>query len=228
VWQRAVLAAGVLLYLGAKGYRLRKAHKAVRQLRLEECFIGLSFDGQQLRRCVQRRGHLWTHSYTVRALRRLMMRPLPSLLLTDKKHQRVGREYRHTLDRMRPSRLTAGLLLAVLLAGGVLAGVLGTVGPLPAWPLRLGLASVLVVLVAEAAQVGYRHRARRFFERLTETLTDWTLAHSVYDLLHGRQPTSYRHTPLYRAPAWFATPAAGRPAAPGETGDSASPQRRAA
>ena len=231
-WPRAALSMLLVLHLANTARRLRVGWKAVRQLRLEGCFIGHSFDGRQLRCCLQRRGHLWTHSYTVRALRRLMARPLSSLLVTGKKRRRVHAEYQRTLEAMRPARFSIGLPLGVLLTGGVLASLIDAAYLLPAaWPLRLGLASALVLLGAEGVQVLFRRRARRFFDNLTDALADWTLARSVYDLLHGRQPDSYRHTPLYRAPAWFAAPqqqAPARPPTPNDAADASSSSRRRA
>ncbi|PSQ71839.1 MAG: hypothetical protein BRD38_00310 [Bacteroidetes bacterium QH_9_67_14] len=216
-WQRVALGGGGLLYLAAKGYRLHATWRAVRQLRLEGCFIGHSFDGYQLRRCLQRRGHLWTHSYTVRALRRLMARPLPNLLMTGRKHQRVRTEYERTLRRLRPSPIGLDLPLGLMLTGTLLASATGAADTLPTWPLRAGLTSALVLLGAETGQSVIRYRARRFFDQLVGGLADWTLARSVHDLLRGRQrSTAYQHTPLYRAPAWFAHQAPGRAPAAGE------------
>ena len=212
-WQRAALGAGCLLYLIAKGYRLHAAWQSVRQLRLEGCFIGHSFDGYQLRQCLRRRGHLWTHSYTVRALRRLMARPLSNLLMTGQKRRRVREEYEHALERLRPFLLSPGLPLGVLLIGALLAVAAGAADTLATWPLRAGLASALVLIGTETMQAVARHRARRSFGRLLDGLADWTLARSVHDLLRERRgaAASYRHTPLYRAPAWFAHQAPSRP-----------------
>jgi hypothetical protein len=230
-WQRAVLGGLALLYLACKGYRLHRARQTVQRLRLESCFIGHSFSGRQLRRCLRRRGHLWTHSYTVRALRRLMARPLPNLLVTPEKRQRVHAEYRRALEGLCPSRLCAGLPLGLLLAGGVFTGAAATGGVGGSlWLLRAGLACALVLVGAEGTRALCCYRAQDAFTRLTDALAGWTLARSVHKLLHGRTPDSYRHTPLYRAPAWFAgPPAPARGPAPGEaSASSCSSERRAA
>ena len=226
-WQRVALAGLCLLYLGSKGYRLHTGWQAVRQLRLEGCFIGHSFEDHQLRGCLQRRGHLWTHSYTVRALRRLMERPLPTLLLPDdNKRERVQQEYLHALAPVCPWSLRLELPLSVLLGGGLFAVLASNVGTLAAGPLWAGGATALLMLGAEGFQARCHYRARRAFGQLTRALAEWTLARSVHDVLRPSQP-AYRHRPLYRAPAWFASPAPGRRPA-GRVAKSTAPERRVA
>ena len=206
-WERAALGGLAVLYLACKSYRLYRGRRTVRRLRLERCFIGHSFSGHQLRRCLQQRGHLWAHSYTVRALRRLRARPSPSLLVTSEKRERVRAEYRRALKGLCPPRLCAELPLGLLLAGSVLfVGAATGSGS----GLHVGGVCALVLVGAEGAQALCCYRARNAFARLASALADWTLARSVYDLLHGRALGSYRHTPLYRAPAWFAGPAPAR------------------
>lgn len=225
-WQRAVLGGLALLYLACKGYRLHRVQQTVQRLRLESCFIGHSFSERQLRRCLRQRGHLWTHSYTVRALRRLMARPLPNLLMTPEKHERVHAEYRRALNGLCPSRFCTEFPLGLLLAGGVFAAI-GSAAEIT-WLLRVAGGSTLVLVGAEGAHAFCCYRARNAFARLTDALADWTLARSVRDLLHGRTPDSYCHTPLYRAPAWFAEPAPVRGPASGEASASSAAERRAA
>lgn len=190
-------------YLLRKGYLLVQAQRAVRQLRLEAQFVAHAFEAEALRRCLCRDDHLWAKSRALHGLRALLTSSeQPTHGITA---WRLRGQYHRAFRRRLPAPALFDLLLALALLWSV-AWVVGS-HAFATLPAGWGLFAMPLLLLAEGIHLLMRRRLRRQLARLAHALSRWTLRSGVVEALRGdasAQP--YRHTLLYRAPAWFHAP----------------------
>lgn len=185
------------LYLAHKGYVYVRASSLKRKLRLEALFVAHSPAPSRLRRCWQRRDHLWQNSLTLQGLRAISQRRSSSALDCTVAED-VAASFDRSLAPLRLPRFNVGLVLVV---GVVLTG-LSTASPDA--PLLFAGISLLIGLAA-AADVHLavvHHRQHQHFAAYLEALVLWALEEQAELLTPPARP--YQHVILYRAPRWFA------------------------
>ncbi len=206
-WMSFVLLLALAGYLQRKVRQVIRAHRAVKQLRLEEQFVRHGPAPAEVLTCVRRRNHLWTQSLTLKALKELLS-PSPRVLNGDTRRQ-VRRQYRRSFGALRPARVPVDLLWFCGLLGGWFVAVPEALFQQPPPALLLGAALLLPVLLAEVLQAVLQADLRDGFDDFTALLSDWTMAREFEATLQAARRKHYRHTPLYRVVA----PALGPPPA---------------
>ena len=199
----------ILLFLLATFYVSRKVFmrqcttQARQQLRLEYQFVRQDMDRERLCQCVQQRGHLWSASLTLQALRDVQNQPVPLLLGDAEKTRRVESHLRRAFRSMLPSPLNTDLLLALAIVGaaffrsGAYEGFAGLLLLIPA----------SCTALTELLQAVLQLRMQRSYNRLLESLAEWTLNHR-YDAPCNSGARRYNHRLLYRSQPWFSGEAA--------------------
>ncbi len=199
LWLRVLLLLALVGYLHRKLRQIYWAHRAVKQLRLEEHFVRHGPTPEEVLTCVRRRNHLWTQSLTLKALKSLLAPASEEALRVGEKGKHVRRQYRRSFGALCPSRVPVDLVwcvgLLLLWLWSAPQALPQAMSPL----LALGAAAMLVLLLTEVVQTVLRADLRDGFEAFTTLLSDWTLARRFEETLQAARQKHYRHTPLYRA-----------------------------
>lgn len=213
-WLPLVLLLVLGGYLQRKVRRVLWARHAVKQLRLEEQFVRHGPAPEDVLTCMRRYNHLWTQSLTLKGLKGLRKNHPAASLPAPARQARVGQHYTQAFESLRPSRVPADLIW--LAAVGLLwlwfapEALLQTMTP----PVFVGLALLLVILVAEAVQAILCADVRDGIAHVADLLSTWTLT-PAFETLFAVHAKPYRHTALYRS--WMVPPTTTK-AAPVETG----------
>ncbi|ARA92996.1 hypothetical protein AWN76_007375 [Rhodothermaceae bacterium RA] len=196
-------------YFGRKVFQIYRSIRTLRQLRLEQAFVRHADRLAKRRQCLHRCDHLWNRSYILTALRAVAARPMPRLLLAEKRLQHVADHIHRGLHPLRFGRLNLDLLLLLLALGHLAVTPLSASGPL----LLALFAGTAALLLAEMLQSVLLWRLHRNLHTLEATLGTWTLHGPFSEALHEPERKPYVHTLLYRDRPWFSAPASVRNAA---------------
>ncbi len=197
---RYALLMLVCLFAGRKVVQYFRAHRALKQLSMEEHFLRYGSTVGSVQKCVENDEHMWTRSRILLALRTMTIHRLPSNMLVNEKHQKILHRYRRAFQKMLPN---VGVLDLVFLAGIslLLATVPSVAVDFRALIFQAGFLALVVAVVTEVSHFFANRQLRGGLERLFHSLSEWTIREGLEALSRSGE---YSHQLHYFAQPWFA------------------------